>query len=112
MLLTSSRITLEVHISSRSTLVSGFLFSLDLDHLHCCSGKDATTAFFGGVYDHSNAAHNLLAMKRVGILYGGHPHALDDKMVPPGSRLKVARYTELNGSAVYGSTTAWSEGDD
>ncbi len=24
-------------------------------------GKDATTAFFGGVYDHSNAAHNVRA---------------------------------------------------
>ncbi|WVQ75976.1 hypothetical protein IAR50_005612 [Cryptococcus sp. DSM 104548] len=34
-------------------------------------GTDATTAFFGGVYDHSNAAHNLLAMMRVGILDGG-----------------------------------------
>lgn len=34
-------------------------------------GTDATTAFFGGVYDHSNAAHNLLAMMRVGILEGG-----------------------------------------
>lgn len=22
-------------------------------------GKDATTAFFGGVYEHSNAAHNV-----------------------------------------------------
>jgi cytochrome b involved in lipid metabolism len=22
-------------------------------------GKDASTAFFGGVYDHSNAAHNV-----------------------------------------------------
>ena len=22
-------------------------------------GKDATVAFFGGVYDHSNAAHNV-----------------------------------------------------
>jgi stearoyl-CoA desaturase (delta-9 desaturase) len=22
-------------------------------------GRDATTAFFGGVYDHSNAAHNV-----------------------------------------------------
>ncbi|KAL0565014.1 stearoyl-CoA 9-desaturase [Marasmius crinis-equi] len=75
-------------------------------------GKDATTAFFGGVYDHSNAAHNLLAMKRVGILNGGHPHALDDKAVPPGSRLKIARYTELNSSASYSSSTAWSDGDD
>ena len=34
-------------------------------------GTDATTAFFGGVYDHSNAAHNMLAMMRVGILDGG-----------------------------------------
>lgn len=34
-------------------------------------GTDATTAFFGGVYDHSNAAHNLMAMMRVGILDGG-----------------------------------------
>ncbi|KAK1227712.1 stearoyl-CoA 9-desaturase [Marasmius sp. AFHP31] len=75
-------------------------------------GKDATTAFFGGVYDHSNAAHNLLAMKRVGILNGGHPHALDDKTVPPGSRLKVARYSELNSSASYSSSTAWSDGDE
>ena len=24
-------------------------------------GRDATTAFFGGVYDHSNAAHNVCA---------------------------------------------------
>ena len=33
-------------------------------------GTDATTAFFGGVYEHSSAAHNLLAMMRVGILDG------------------------------------------
>ncbi|EEB95610.1 hypothetical protein MPER_05387 [Moniliophthora perniciosa FA553] len=71
-------------------------------------GKDATTAFFGGVYDHSNAAHNLLAMKRVGILYGGHPHALDDKTVPPASRLKVAKYTEFGLS----SSSAWEASDE
>jgi len=34
-------------------------------------GTDATTAFMGGVYDHSRAAQNLLAMMRVGVLYGG-----------------------------------------
>jgi len=34
-------------------------------------GKDATTAFNGGVYEHSNAAHNLLSMMRVGALDGG-----------------------------------------
>ncbi|KAF6757738.1 delta 9-fatty acid desaturase protein [Ephemerocybe angulata] len=64
-------------------------------------GKDATTAFFGGVYDHSNAAHNLLAMKRVGVLHGGMPHGLDEKVVPPSQRLKIARYNEL--SSAYSS---------
>jgi len=36
-------------------------------------GKDATTAFFGGVYDHSNAAHNvsLLAISSLFTLTGG-----------------------------------------
>ena len=28
-------------------------------HIARMIGKDATTAFFGGVYDHSNAAHNV-----------------------------------------------------
>ncbi|OTA97375.1 hypothetical protein M434DRAFT_8097 [Hypoxylon sp. CO27-5] len=34
-------------------------------------GKDATAIFNGGVYDHSNAAHNLLSTMRVGVLRGG-----------------------------------------
>jgi len=62
-------------------------------------GKDATTAFFGGVYEHSNAAHNLLAMKRTGILSGGIPHILDDKIVPPSQRLQITRYTERGGGS-------------
>jgi len=40
-------------------------------------GKDATTAFQGGIYDHSNAAHNLLSMMRVGVLDGGYQLAKD-----------------------------------
>jgi len=81
-------------------------------------GKDATTAFFGGVYDHSNAAHNLLAMKRVGVLSGGAPHALDitsqranmgEKMIPPSQRLKIVKYNELKHPEDYASTTAWEE---
>lgn len=35
-------------------------------------GRDATTAFYGGVYDHSNAAGNTLAMLRVGCIEGGY----------------------------------------
>jgi stearoyl-CoA desaturase (delta-9 desaturase) len=34
-------------------------------------GKDATAVFNGGVYDHSNAAHNLLGTMRVGVIRGG-----------------------------------------
>lgn len=35
-------------------------------------GKDATAAFMGGVYEHSNAAHNLLSMMRVSVISGGY----------------------------------------
>lgn len=34
-------------------------------------GKDATSAFNGAVYDHTTAAHNLLATMRVAVLSGG-----------------------------------------
>ncbi|KAI8939761.1 stearoyl-CoA 9-desaturase [Plenodomus lindquistii] len=34
-------------------------------------GKDATALFNGGVYEHLNAAHNLLSTMRVGVLRGG-----------------------------------------
>jgi len=72
-------------------------------------GRDATTAFFGGVYDHSNAAHNLLSMKRVGVLHGGAPHGLEDKAIPPSQRLKIARYNEMNDSGY--SSGALSDGE-
>ncbi|KAG8698406.1 hypothetical protein FRC08_005954 [Ceratobasidium sp. 394] len=57
-------------------------------------GKDATTAFFGGVYDHSNAAHNLLAMMRVGVLHGGL-ELESEKAVPPSQKLRVVSHAEL-----------------
>lgn len=34
-------------------------------------GKDATAMFNGGIYLHSNAAHNLLSTMRVGVIRGG-----------------------------------------
>jgi stearoyl-CoA desaturase (delta-9 desaturase) len=57
-------------------------------------GKDATVPFFGGVYDHSNAAHNLLAMMRVGVLRGGL-ELESEKAIPPSQKLKIARAQEL-----------------
>jgi len=57
-------------------------------------GKDATAPFFGGVYDHSNAAHNLLAMMRVGILHGGL-EVEADKAIPPSQKLRIVRAQEL-----------------
>ncbi|KZV81110.1 delta 9-fatty acid desaturase [Exidia glandulosa HHB12029] len=57
-------------------------------------GKDATVPFFGGVYDHSNAAHNLLAMMRVGVLRGGL-EIESEKAIPPSQRLKVVRAEEM-----------------
>ncbi|KAI4524963.1 hypothetical protein K525DRAFT_192776 [Schizophyllum commune Loenen D] len=78
-------------------LVSGFIHDVSAfvdDHpggpqlLASKSGQDMTSAFFGGVYAHSNAAHNLLAMMRVGILAGGM-EVLDGRDVSPGERLHI-----------------------
>ncbi|BGP49818.1 stearoyl-CoA 9-desaturase [Rhodotorula kratochvilovae] len=35
-------------------------------------GRDATNAFYGGYYDHSNGANALLAQYRVGVIEGGY----------------------------------------
>jgi stearoyl-CoA desaturase (delta-9 desaturase) len=40
-------------------------------------GKDATTAFFGGVYDHSNAAHNVrLSRLYIHVIFCSFPHPI------------------------------------
>ena len=71
-------------------------------------GKDATTAFFGGVYDHSNAAHNLLAMMRVGVLHGGL-ELESEKTIPPSQRLQIVHgqtLTELKRAALHPDPSA------
>ncbi|GLB41031.1 putative stearyl-CoA desaturase that utilizes O(2) and electrons from reduced cytochrome b5 to introduce the first double bond into saturated fatty acyl-CoA substrates [Lyophyllum shimeji] len=53
------------------------------------SGKDVTGSFFGGVYTHSNAAHNLLSMMRVGVLAGGVETSAET--VLPSQRLYISQ---------------------
>lgn len=88
-------------------LVSGFIHDVSsfLDEhpggRHLLSkniGRDATTAFHGGVYDHSNAAHNLLAMMRVGVLHGGLEQE-SEKAIPPSQKLRILRTSEIKGIA-------------
>ena len=62
-------------------------------------GKDATAVFNGGVYEHSNAAHNLLSTMRVGILMGGQEvevwktHA-EERLVKDGAGQTIVRAGE------------------
>ncbi|KZT03139.1 delta 9-fatty acid desaturase protein [Laetiporus sulphureus 93-53] len=78
-------------------LVSGFIHDVttfNAEHpggvelLRRNSGKDMTAAFFGGIYQHSNAAHNFLAMLRVGILAGG-VELLGEQHIPPSQQLHI-----------------------
>jgi len=61
-------------------------------------GKDASAAFFGGIYDHSNAAHNLLASMRVGALHGGLEQ-IDESAIPPAQRLQIVSWSDRYGSS-------------
>ncbi|EGV64881.1 stearoyl-CoA desaturase [Yamadazyma tenuis] len=49
--------------------------------LKASHGKDATKAFFGGVYSHSTAAQNLLATMRIGYLDNGDEEEVWNKIV-------------------------------
>ncbi|KAJ7319070.1 delta 9-fatty acid desaturase protein [Mycena olivaceomarginata] len=86
-------------------LVSGFIHDVStfLDqhpggesYLTRNSGKDMTASFFGGVYRHSNAAHNLMSMMRVGVLVGGG--CPPDQATPPSQILYVATRHQDDGT--------------
>ncbi|KAF8755451.1 Acyl-CoA desaturase [Rhizoctonia solani] len=94
----------QAHAKKRNlVLVSGFIHDITSfmdEHpggRHLLSkniGKDATAAFWGGVYEHSNAAHNLLAMMRVGVLRGGL-EIESERAIPPSQKLRVVSHSEL-----------------
>ncbi|CAE6376344.1 unnamed protein product [Rhizoctonia solani] len=94
----------QAHAKQRNlVLISGFIHDITSfmnEHpggRHLLSkniGKDATTAFWGGVYEHSNAAHNLLAMMRVGVLRGGL-EIESERAVPPSQKLRVVSHSEM-----------------
>jgi len=88
-------------------LVSGFIHDVSafLDehpggaaHLTRNSGKDMTASFFGGVYRHSSAAHNLMSMMRVGVVAGGGCPP-PRQAVPPGQSLFVAVRSDVSGNS-------------
>ncbi|WLF79534.1 stearoyl-CoA desaturase [Lodderomyces elongisporus] len=68
--------------------------------LKASHGKDATKAFYGGVYGHSTAAINLLATMRIGILNNGNDEEVWKRVVKEegevedesGSRTGQAQY--------------------
>ncbi|EPX72095.1 acyl-coA desaturase [Schizosaccharomyces octosporus yFS286] len=51
--------------------VTGFQHPGGQGLLRSAFGKDATAAFNGGVYEHTNGAHNLLATYRIAVVRGG-----------------------------------------
>ncbi|GJJ78835.1 stearoyl-CoA desaturase (Delta-9 desaturase) [Entomortierella parvispora] len=62
------------------TLIEGIIYDIESfvdEHpggrslIKSAIGKDATTSFNGGVYDHSNAARHLLERMRIGAVAGG-----------------------------------------
>ncbi|KAF9322452.1 hypothetical protein BG006_002389 [Podila minutissima] len=53
-------------------------------YLKMALGKDMTAAFNGGMYDHSNAARNLLSLMRVAVVeYGGEVEAMKKNPLVP-----------------------------
>jgi stearoyl-CoA desaturase (delta-9 desaturase) len=61
-------------------------------------GKDATAMFNGGVYYHSNAAHNLLSTMRVGVIRGGMEVEIWKRSQKDGSGSQI--YKDADGNRI------------
>ncbi|KAI3403486.2 OLE2 [Candida oxycetoniae] len=73
--------------------------------LKASHGKDATTAFYGGVYGHSTAAVNLLATMRIGILNNGNDEEVWKRVVTEEGEVAEASESR-NGQAQYHTAEA------
>ncbi|CAK9439579.1 uncharacterized protein LODBEIA_P36790 [Lodderomyces beijingensis] len=73
--------------------------------LKASHGKDATQAFYGGVYGHSTAATNLLATMRIGILDTGNDEEVWRRVVKEEGEVAEARESR-NGQAQYRTAEA------
>jgi stearoyl-CoA desaturase (delta-9 desaturase) len=62
-------------------------------------GRDATTAFYGGVYDHSNGASNVLSEYRVGCIEGGYEVESSKKYSALIEQLKESGAEGVSGKA-------------
>lgn len=68
-------------------------------------GKDATTAFYGGVYDHSNGANAVLSEYRVGVIEGGYEVEATKKFSSLIEALKESGAEGVSGKGADLSTT-------
>lgn len=73
-----------------------------LSLIRASHGKDATTAFNGAVYQHSNAAHNLLATMRIGKIGGceslyWRQQRIENKNVPLDNDSEGKRIVRIGG---------------
>lgn len=66
--------------------------------LKASHGKDATKAFFGGVYGHLTAATNLLATMRIGLLDVGNDEEVWRRMVKEEGDMDDSNSRRENGS--------------
>ncbi|KAI8073844.1 delta-9 desaturase [Gongronella butleri] len=80
--------SLVVNDDKKWILVEGILYDVeDFMHVHpggvkylsTAIGKDVTTSFNGGIYNHSNGARNLLTSMRCGVLKNGMQVMTDEQ---------------------------------
>ncbi|KAI5965300.1 OLE2 [Candida pseudojiufengensis] len=74
--------------------------------LKASHGKDATKAFYGGVYGHSTAAINLLATMRIGILDNGNDEEVWKRVVKEEGDVREVSESSRNNSSRYKTAEA------